>query len=311
MVTAEHLELFVKGSIVGQFAGDAVGHPYSFIKNPNYPVSMLPDPDGKRGNFSSFSAMNLCTMATINENDELNGEDLMEKLYDLYIGGYLMPDEDSEYVNLGPITSQAIANHANNVPVDKCAPRDQNDCDCLTRMLPIGLYWSSSSIDELVDAAHAACRITHGHIKSQACCAIYCLIIRNLLQQNSEKVFDLLTDYYKTKKMHDYESELQSIKDWKNNNQCKGTTGLEDCFWSAWMAYSKYEFDFELCVNEAIKNAENGCPRGAASIAGGLCALSIGLNAIPTKWLNTLHWTSEAMEIILKFTDAVVKRELN
>jgi ADP-ribosyl-[dinitrogen reductase] hydrolase len=49
------------------------------------------------------------------------------------------------------------------------------------RVLPLAL-WHTGSDEELVLDARLSSRVTHGHARSQVCCALYCLWARALLE---------------------------------------------------------------------------------------------------------------------------------
>ena len=128
------------------------------------------------------------------------------------IAGFLGASEDCS--DLSETTIQAIKNHTNGMPPDKCGLREDeyNDNECLARILPIGLYFANDPIDTLIDQAHAVCKLTHAQVRSQVVCAIYCLAVKSVLLQKSGKVFDLLGDYYGVKKMDLFSEELENLK---------------------------------------------------------------------------------------------------
>lgn len=294
---ADHFELFVKGSIIGHLIGDALGHSYNF------------DKDKEPSDYTALGSLSLCTMANINEYDGIDRKDLIEKFYDLYIGGYL--SSDIECHDLGPISAEALKKYSNGMPVDRCGAKEEssNDSDCLARMLPIGLYYANENIGVLISKSHEICQITHAHIMSQVCCAVYCLMIRNFLLQKSEKVFESLNNYYNEEGWDEYKDQLNMLRTWRDNNECKGTNRIEDCFWSAWQSFSKNENDYSLAVAATL---ELGNDRNATTaIVGSLTALRNGLNNIPARWLRTIKLSSEVMEIIIKFVDSVVSRTLS
>jgi len=298
------LESAIKGSIIGLLVGDALGFPYSGRKISHSKIDMIEGKNGEpAGSFQGPGALTLCTMSSIVEYGTIDTSDIIEKFNDFMIGGYMASTEDCS--DISPATIAAIKNYNNGMPPDKCASKDEiDDNECLTRILPIALFCSNGSLDNLVDKSHEVCRITHAQTKSQVVCALFCLIVRNLLIQHSEKVFDLLKDYYVTKKMNDYTIELDKFKEYKNTiKYTPNSTSVEDCFWNAWMAYAKYENNFKDCVSFAI--ASSGDPNSAGAVAGSLSGLVNGLSSIPNKWLQKLYLTQETMEVINKFTNLV------
>ncbi len=299
----DHLELFVKGSIVGHLIGDAVGFPYKYAKEAPTKISMR-NGEYPAGTYTDNGALMLCTMACFNESKDLQEDELIEKFNDLYIGGYLTPDSECHDMDL--ITVQAIKNYSNGMPTDKCGPKEENlhKAAPLSRMLPIGLFYSTDPIDELISHSHDACKLTHYHIRTQVACALYCLLIKNIVLQKSEKVFDILKHYYEENNLSEHKSELQHIKNWKETPT--GTDDVTDCFWSAWKAYSENQDSFMQCIEHSVKYKNE--TDMVACIAGSMASLSNGLNDIPQNWLNTIRLTSETMETIQAFVEIILDK---
>jgi len=299
----------IKGAIVGLLIGDALGYPYSGKKVPIQKVDFAYGPDGEDpGTYQGASSLALCTMASICECHGIMADDIVEKFNDFLIAGYLGSSEDCS--DLSEVTIAAIKNYNNGMPPDRCGIKEDNDNECLARILPVALECATDSIDVLVDRIHHVCKITHAQEISEVTCAIYGLIIRTIIQQKPEKVFDLLEDYYKTKKMENYVKAIKDLKSWRNGDTIlqEEATGrsISDCFWSAWAAYSKFEDDYSLCVRSAISFGNDANSTGA--VAGGLSGLVNGIEGIPNEWLRTLILPSEAMGVIQSFTDRVVSR---
>ncbi len=290
---AEHLEVFVKGSVIGLLLGDAIGYPHRYEDH-------IPEEIPVEGIYTSFGAMCLCTMANINDVGQIEPQDLMEKFYDLYLGSYLAADEDA--IIIGETTGQALKNWSNGMPPDKCGILENNDNECLSRMLPIGLFYANESVDKLIDTSHEICRMTHAHVVSQVCCALYVLIIKNIFLQKSEKVFDLLEDYYKTKNYTDHAAALAFIKNNRSNN---GYGEVVDSFWSAWTSHSENE-DCRLTIHSAVMLGND--TNSTAALAGSFTALANGMNDIPVTWLKELKLSGEVMDIVLTFTNSVVAK---
>ncbi len=306
--TAEHLELFIKGAIIGHLVGDALGYPYENMNNlDRFRIEMIPGKHGEReGSWAAPGAFTLATIASIGEFDGVDLDDIMDKFNDVYLGGYLTPDDECK--DIGKFTSTAISNYTNGNPVDRCGiDKEELDNECLTRMLPIGLYYASETIDEQIDKAHSVCSLTHANIISQVVCAIYCLIIRNMLTRTKEKVIDLLHDYYRVKEMQKYQKCLENLVAMRNN-RLEGTKNLTDSLWTAWSIHADNQTDFRCCVTDAVKLGKD--TNGTACLAGSFSGLSNGLNDIPLKWLNTLKLTSEAIDVTQNFVDQVIAKVL-
>ena len=308
MEKSEYLELFVKGAVIGHLIGDALGYPYEGVGNlVQYDIEMIAGKHGEPlGTWTAASGFMLATIANINEYDGIELDDLMEKFNDVYLGGYLMCD--GECKDISYTTSGAIGNFTNGIPLDKCALVDDTDNDCLLRMLPIGLFYATAPVDDLITKAHAVCSLTHSTVLCQTTCAAYCLIIRNILLQQAEKALELLNDYYKVKDMEEHLVALQILRDYKSQRNPSGRKDICDSFWSAWMCHARNENDYTHCVVDAIHLGND--TNGTATLAGALSGLSNGLNDIPAKWLRGLRLTSEVMEISQVFANQIVQRIL-
>ena len=259
----EELEDIVKGSIVGLLIGDALGYPYSGKKVPPQKINFIIGPDGEEpGIYQGPSSLALCTMASINECRGIMPDDIVEKFNDFLIAGYLGASESCS--DLSELTIASIKKYNNGMPPDKCGIREKNDNECLARILPVALDCVIDPLEIMVEKAHQVCGITHAEPISKVTCAIFCLIVKTLISQKPEKVFDILGDYYKTQKMDEYFHALQDLKDWRamaNGDtivrENAGSRDVADCFWSAWDAYSQFQSDFHLCVPSAISRGND------------------------------------------------------
>jgi len=305
MITnTEQLEMFIKGSIMGMLIGDALGYAYQSVTDLPVEIDMISQSsDYPFGAYTSFSATALCTMSSINDCEEIDLPDILDKFNDLLLGSYLAAGENC--VELSPIMTQALTRYSNGAPPDRCGIWEPKDNECMSRILPVALYCATEPIDKFIDVSHQICQITHSHPKSQICCTLYALIIRNLLLQKAEKIFDVLTAYYNNKDLEEYSEELQTVKQWKADNKCSGTSDIVDSFWSIWSSYSNNQ-GYRFVVDSAIRLRNNSCV--TAAMSGSIAALSGGLNDIPYRWLHTVLMPSEVMEVIEKFTQSVIGR---
>lgn len=305
----EHAELWVKGAIIGHLIGDALGYPYQDVSNVvQYEIEMVRGRHEElEGSWSAPGAFSIATMESINEFGGLDSYDIMDKFNDVYIAGYLCPD--GECRDISPVTTQAIKNYTNGMPPDRCGTSgDIVDNDCLARILPIALYYASSPLDEYLRNIHAVCRLTHASPLCESTCAAYCMVIRNLLLQRAEKALEVLDDYYRKTNSEEHLEALVSINQYKDTVNPTGQRHVVDSFWSAWSCHARNEQDFACCVTDAIHLGND--TNTTAALAGGISALSNGLNDIPYRWLRVLRLDNEVMEIIQKFVNTVIERNL-
>lgn len=281
----EHFDNLVKGAIFGHIVSDI----FATMRQTGVDInSKLVSPS-----YSSSSAMMLCVMASLNEVESFDPDDIMAKLYDFYIGGYMAKADET--VKVGQLNRHAINNHSNGMPTDRCALSTEapsTDGEALIRTLPIALYYSNDSIDSLINNAHQLSTMTHNHVYDQVYCALYAVIIRNLLLEKTEKAFEVLGDYYKTKKMTAYCDALQQIK-----------INRSGIFWAAWNIYSGSDGYFVDTIN-----SHNCVCHHTACLAGGLSGSSDGVENIPSEWLDKLNLPSEVSDTILQFIGKVVDK---
>jgi ADP-ribosyl-[dinitrogen reductase] hydrolase len=295
---SDYIELIIKGSIIGQLVADAVAYPYQGQTGPIHRIKGTPPL-----NYTGKGALLIATVAAIAENKTFDTEDLLQMFHNVYIGSKFCPEEECEDIDLATI--QAIKNHGNGMPPDKCGIRDlmYNDADCMTRILPIALFYSTSDLSTFVNNIHAACSISHSHPRSHVVCDIYGLMVRNLFLQASEKVINVLDEYYKSKSMFDHVKELEIVRDAKDK-ELRPFAKLEDCLWLSWDAYSTNNEDYMGCVVKAISHG--GSTNINASLAGALCGLTNGLNAIPQKWLDTIVLPDDTMIAVDDFVQLMI-----
>ena len=301
-----NLESSMKGAIVGSLIGDSLGYPYTNKKTLPSKVRFITGPSGEApGTYQGPSTLMLCTMDSMNEFKFLDTGDIMEKFNDFLIAGYLGSSENCS--DLSDVTISALKHYNNGMPPDRCGMKTNNDGECLARILPIALHSADEHIDVIVEKAHLICDITHSETLAKVACAVYCLIVKTILKQKPEKVFDLLADYYATRRQPDYLKQLELLRSGKDNVELMNKNTIIGCFWSAWTAYSQFEDDFKLCVTSAIASYPQDA-NTVGSIAGGLSGLSCGIRQMPTEWLNFVVLSSDAMKVIQKFIDNVVKK---
>lgn len=307
---SELKELCIKGSIVGLLVGDALGYHYRFSKydrvlNLNE-IEMKPGPQEFRqeGTYTNSSALGLCTIVSLNEYRQINIDDILERFYQCIVGGYMNYDDEDYYV--GPISSQAIRNFSNGLPGDRSGLKEDQaeggeEDDVFLRMLPICLWMVSDDIKTYLDEVHRVCLLTHGVPRCLVCTALYALVVRNLLLQKSEKIFDVLGTYYQETGKEDLLSELNVIKT-QNNSPPNNIIGT---FWTAWKIFAGNQNNYKVAVTKACR-CNN--PNVVAGIVGSWVAIQVGLNDIPMAWLRALKLSGEVMEAIEHFVKKMIPR---
>lgn len=301
-------EIDIKGSIIGLLVGDALGYPYE----DRVSVTSVDMIEGKHGESSgwwtSSSALAIATMSSINDMEEINPEDILNRFNDVYVSGFACPEQECK--DISSVTAESIKNYTNGMPPDRCGIQDACDNDCLLRILPVSLYSVCLDIDEIMSNSHLVCSFTHSSIYSQVCCFVYSLIIRNILLNKAEKIFDVAEEFYKNKDMSEHAEGVAKLRSLKYTDKDKPSSNnskdISVTFWEAWGSYSKHQNDYSVCVTDAIMNSRDR--NGTAALSGSFSGLANGVNDIPFKWLKSLKLNTEHMEIIQIFVDRIVSK---
>ncbi len=185
----------ISGGLYGLLIGDALGVPYEFKPPHNLPpleeIEFEPPAGFPRtyeglpiGTWSDDGAQALCLLASLLECSEFDAEDFGLRLVRWAEEGYLAVDN---YVfDIGITTSAAVRNLRRGTFAEAAGLTDDrsNGNGSLMRALPMAL-WHKGSDEELMDDAMMQSRVTHGHLRSQLCCALYCLWARRILQEHA------------------------------------------------------------------------------------------------------------------------------
>lgn len=126
-----------------------------------------------------------------------------------------------------------------------------------------------------------------------------------MLLQKAEKIFDTLDDYYHSKQMDEYIDALKHLKEMRSK-QISNSRNIDDTFWSAWSTYASLEQNFEKSLIQSV--CVGGDTNGRTSLVGALSGLTNGLDSIPHQWLQKIKLTSESIEVIQVFVDALIKK---
>lgn len=155
----------------------------------------------------------------------------------------------------------------------------------LMRSLPLALLHSGNDV-ALVYEAHSQSRVTHAHLRSQVCCALYCLWARRELQKHTspwESAVATLRAIYRRDP-----AALEELETHVQPNRApggKGTSYVVDSLHSARLACQ--EPDFETIVRRAISLGND--TDTTACLAGGIAGIRHGISGVPSDWLQTLR----------------------
>lgn len=285
----------IAGGLWGLLIGDALGVPYEFHPPQSLPplaqIEFEPPEDFHRtyqglpiGTWSDDGAQALCLLASLLECGAFDAEDFGERLVRWAEEGYLAVDN---YVfDIGITTSAAIRNLRRGVYAESAGLTDDrsNGNGSLMRVLPLAL-WHRGDDEELMEDAMTQSRVTHGHIRSQLCCALYCLWARRILEGSEaswEDAVSGLRAYLGTSSPGYSELELKiKPEQWGG----EGSGYVVDCLHSARWAVK--QGTYEIAVKKAIALGHD--TDTTACVTGGIAGLRDGVDAIPERWRKALR----------------------
>jgi ADP-ribosyl-[dinitrogen reductase] hydrolase len=212
--------------------------------------------------------------------------------------------------DIGVATRKAIHRIRQGVPsVDAGGTQEyDNGNGSLMRILPIGLWFASEDVDQLIEHACNISSITHRHPRSQLACGIYCIFVKELLScfSKEEAYKNLRKNVVKLDFRKEHETQLEYFSRILNSDIGKlpehqiNSSGyvvdtLEASIWCL-LNSSSYE--------EAVLKAVNlgGDTDTTGIVTGGLAGLVYGQESIPEKWLRRLAKFVEISELFDQFS---------
>ncbi len=288
----------IRGGLYGLLIGDALGVPYEFHRAEEIPpyseIEMKPPRDFSRahggvepGTWSDDGAQALCLLDSLITCKGFCLKDFSDRLLSWYEEGKWAVD--GVVFDVGIQTGEALIAYRAGLAPEKCGVLrpDGKGNGALMRVLPLVL-WHNGTARELVENAHAQCRITHGNICNQVCCALYCLAARILLEgldfgQALEKAVPLLREIYREMPEHEQELEWSVRPDepWVGG----GSGYVVDCLRSAFMIMARAQ-SYEEAVKQAVMLGDD--TDTTACVTGGLAGILFGFEAIPKRWYDAL-----------------------
>lgn len=305
---AERLE----GGLLGLLIGDALGVPYEFhqpqVLPPLNEIEFTPPPGFRRshdsvppGTWSDDGAQALALLASLLEQDTLDLQDFGQRLVAWYTDGYMAVG--GTVFDIGIQTQRAIRAMIVGTEAAQAGPKDEyaNGNGSLMRVLPLAL-WHQGSDRDLVNDAHRQSLPTHGHLRAQVCCALYCLWARRLLQETDNPWQDAVTTL---RSIYDPRSpgyqELESHVQPDKPTGGEGSGYVVDCLHSAYWAV--HTGSYEQVVKTAISLGHD--TDTTACVAGGIAGIRDGVGAIPQRWRTHLR----GQDIVEPLLQQLLRRE--
>ena len=295
----------IEGGLIGLLVGDALGVPYEFNPPEDLPpmsqIEMVPPagfkrsyPDVRPGTWSDDGAQALCLLATLLHCKRFDPDDFGRRLQNWRYVGYMAVG--GEVFDVGITTQEVIQRLAAGVLASKAGARESrsNGNGALMRVLPLVL-WHQGSDEELMRDAMQQSAVTHAHIRSQLCCAMYCLWARGVLEDRPSPWDGAVAAVVAGAEEQAYwQEELREhILSWVQR-RVQGTGYVVDCLWSARQVCESD--DFETVVRSAI--ALGNDTDTTACVAGGVAGLRFGISRIPLRWREMLRDRDEVQPLL-------------
>jgi ADP-ribosylglycohydrolase len=287
----------IAGGLYGLLIGDALGVPYEF-----HPPRQLPPreqlefepPAGFHrthasvppGTWSDDGAHALCLLASLLYRGQVDPEDLGRRLWNWFELGYMAVDH--EVFDVGIQTRSALTIFRAGTSALESGPRGERDNGngSLMRVLPLAL-WHTGSDEALASDAMLQSLVTHGHLRSQVCCALYCLWARRTLEGAADPWAEAVTTFHRLYPAgHEAAAELEAQVRPNTLEQGRGSGYVVDCLLSA-RDCVRAEATYEGAVKAAV--ALGNDTDTTAAVAGGIAGIRDGLQAIPERWRKALR----------------------
>lgn len=280
----------LQGGMIGLLVGDALGVPYEFLGPHRMPpieqIDMVP-PAGFRslrprilpGTWSDDGAQALCLLESLLEVGMLDTCDFAERLVRWYDNGHMAVD--GVVFDVGITTEAALTRLKQGVPSQQAGLTGERDNGngSLMRVLPLALWHKGTDSDLFRDACTQSL-VTHGHLRSQIACALYCIWARF-------ELFGVHDPWERAKASarllcagEDQRRELDSVLEGKPT----GLGYVADSLISAY-ACCKHA-SYEAVVKSAV--ALGNDTDTTACLAGGVAGIRHGLHGIPAVWRSKL-----------------------
>ena len=287
--TMKHLER-IRGALYGHLCGDALGVPYEFKTAAALPASITWTGHGSHGQppgtFSDDGSLMLCSTLSLSECGGFHPEDMGARFVRWWRDGYLAAG--GKAFDIGGATSRALSRIERGVPALDAGPSADRDNGngSLMRIVPVSLFTLGLPLETQVGLAHQASRITHGHVRSQVCCAVHSALISRLwdAEPRATAMAAALTDVRAAYPAGSpFAIELGTVATYERRG---GSGYVVDCLHSAWEAV-RGATDFQDAVIRAVRYGND--TDTTAAVAGGLAGLVFGVDAVPAAWRQELR----------------------
>lgn len=298
----------IKGAIVGLLIGDALGVPYEFHSAQEIPpfdeiefeppANFRPAHTGvPAGTWSDDGAQALILLDSLLKCGKLEVKHFAQGLTAWYDKGFMAVGE--RVFDVGIQTANAIRELKSGVSPQISGGFDEysNGNGSLMRVLPLALWHQDSDLELIADAFDQSA-VTHGHLRSKICCALYCLWARRILQNSENPWESAMKTFIENFPQDTIENTELTTKIFPTNTEyeIRGKGYVVDSLRAAvWLIENKNSY--EEVVKSAVALGDD--TDTTACIAGGIAGLIYGVESIPERWRNCLRGR-EIYEPLLK-----------
>ncbi|MBX3032219.1 MAG: ADP-ribosylglycohydrolase family protein, partial [Chloroflexi bacterium] len=279
------------GAVWGHLVGDALGVPYEFLRASDI-TTVAWGAKGTHhqppGTWSDDGALMLALLDSLLATG-FDTNDQGRRAVDWRRHGRYAPG--GRVFDIGGTTSAALAAIEHGTSAVEAGPTADHASGngSLMRILPLALVARDVTDERLVEMAHLASRVTHGHPRCQVACALYSLVARRMLAGAGDRPGILvdaravLRATYEDRDLTGHLTALDELEAWPGRS---GRGHVIDSFWSAWDAFSGAD-SYVDAVTRAIRYGRD--TDTTAAIAGGLAGAWFGVDAIPADWRGGLR----------------------
>ncbi|KAF3079025.1 hypothetical protein TWF706_003619 [Orbilia oligospora] len=318
MSSSINLESRIKGAIIGVAVADALGGPA----------------------WTDDTSMTLCLAKSLIDTKSFSSASQLQNYIAWFHSGYLSSTGHCfDIGNLTRITLSFWSSHVPNKPVSSKATSDlpseevieelqkelnkshAREVYCgngsLMRTVPIGLFYYSSSEEDIVKYSHLASQLTHPYHTNGEACAVYSILVAYILSTgetsatttpSKKAAFEKFKTFeFQSKVLKDRFAVYETLEDFGSREEkLISSSGfvvhsLEAALWAFFSTES-----WEEGALKVVNLGDDADTVGA--IYGGLAGAYYGLEAIPETWRERLMQKDTVNEIAEGLWKVIVER---
>ena len=305
----------VRAALLGAAVADALGVPVEFAGRAQRKQDPVTDMRGcgthhqPAGTWSDDTSMILATMEALAEGGGYSPGAIMEHFVGWLREGRYTPH--GKVFDVGGATRSAISKYeAERNPATSGSDHESaNGNGSLMRILPIALAYGDDP--NLIQRAFEISGLTHAHIRSQFCCAFYCLVISELQHRSSLREAVLFAHEVLTDQLDLPPKEREMLAGLhpdrlfvRSEAQIKSSGHVIDTLEAALWVNHQHD-NYRDTVLHAVNLGDDADTTGC--VAGGIAALLHGEEGIPPEWLEVLVKRESLIDVAERFADFCFK----